>query len=231
MTFDYRKQYQEYRHYIDGLVERTKTPVTRASLAIVGAIAFTVFLAIFAIRPTLITIASLWKEINIEKVTITALDRKIKLLQAAKQNYDQVSSRLYLLDNAVPRNIEIESMAKNLESLATENNLNTLGFNEEKFWLLSAPSAVVSPVIISGIDITVAVGGQEEGIRNFVGNLEKLGRVVKINAITVRAVPANERIERPFPVYATLGISMFTSQSGVLDEPKIITNTKEKDQL
>jgi Tfp pilus assembly protein PilO len=229
MTFDYRKQYQEYRHYIDSLVEKAKTPVTRVSLAIVGAIAFSVFLAVFALRPTLITVAGLWKEINTEKTTITALDRKLKLLQAAKQNYDQASSRLYLLDTAGPQTVEIESMARELEVLAAENSLNTLEFREEKFWLLSPSPAGSLPVNVSGIDVMVSVGGQEAGIRNFVGNLEKLGRMVKINAITARAVPEKERIERPFPVYATLGITMFTSQPGVLDEPLPVI--KEKEQL
>lgn len=230
MIFDYRKQYQEYRHYIDGLVAKTKAPVARVSLAVVGAIVFTVFLAVFALRPTLITIAGLWKEINIEKTTIAALDRKLKLLQAAKQNYDQVSSKLYLLDNAIPKTVEIESMAKELEKLAADNGLATLEFGEENFWLLS-PSSENLPPGVSGIDIKISVGGQEAGIRSFVGNLEKLSRLAKINSITVRAVPEKERIERPFPVYATLGISMFTSQPGVLDEPKVIINTKEKDQL
>lgn len=231
MTFDYRKQYQEYRHYMNSLVEKTKAPAARASLAVVGAIAFTVFLAVFALRPTLITVAGLWKEINIEKTTITALDRKLKLLQAAKQNYDQVSPRLYLLDNAIPKTVEIESMAKQLEALAVENGLITLEFREENFWLLSPPPAGNIPASVSGIDIKISVGGKEDGIRSFVGNLEKLSRMVKIDAITVRAVPENERIERPFPVYATLGISMFTSQPGILDEPKVIIDTKEKDQI
>ena len=174
--------------------------------------------------------AGLWKEINIEKTTITALDRKLKLLQAAKQNYDQVSPRLYLLDNAIPKTVEIESLAKQLEALAVENGLITLEFREENFWLLSSPPAGNIPASVSGIDIKISVGGKEDGIK-FVGNLEKLSRMVKIDAITVRAVPENERIERPFPVYATLGISMFTSQPGILDEPKVIIDTKEKDQI
>ncbi len=218
MTFDYRKQYQEYRHYIDSLVEKTKVPAARASLAVVGAIAFAVILVVFALRPTLITLAGLWKEINIQKATIAALDRKVKLLQTAKQNYDRISSQIYLLERAIPKAVEIESMAKELEALAAENSLNTLEFRGEKFWLLPPSPAVDPQANISGIDINISVGGQEAGIRSFAGNLEKLSRMAKINAITVRAVPEKERIERPFPVYATLGISMFTSQPGVLEE-------------
>lgn len=230
MTFDYRKQYQEYRHYIDSLVEKAKAPAARVSLAVVGSIAFTVFLAVFALRPTLVTIAGLWKEINMEKTTIAALDRKLQLLQAAKQNYDQASPKLYLLDNAIPKTVEIESMAKELEKLAADNGLITLEFREENFWLLSSASENLPPSV-SGIDIKVSIGGQESGIRNFAANLEKLGRLAKINAITLRAVPEKERIERPFPVYATIGVSMFTSQPGILDEPKMIIEPKEKDQL
>ncbi|MBI5355993.1 hypothetical protein HZB78_00065 [Candidatus Collierbacteria bacterium] len=229
MTFDYRKQYQEYRHYIDSLVEKAKAPAARVSLAIVGAIAFAIILMVFALRPTLITIAGLWREINVEKTTIIALDRKVKLLQAAKQNYDEAGSQLYLLDRAIPKAVEVESMAKELEILAAENSLKTLEFREEKFWLLSPSPTGISPVNVSGIDINISVGGQESGIRDFAGNLERLSRMAKINAITVRAVPEKERIERPFPVYATINISMFTTQQGVLDEKSVII--KEKEQL
>ena len=114
MTFDYRKQYQEYRQYIDSIVEKAKAPAARVSLAVVGTIIFTGFLAVFALKPTLTTVAGLWKEINTEKEIIIGLDRKLKLLQTAKQNYDQASSRLYLLDRAIPTTIEVENMAKDL---------------------------------------------------------------------------------------------------------------------
>src|SRR3989339_1008391 len=112
MTFDYRKQYQEYRQYIDSIVEKAKVPAARVSLAVVGTIIFTGFLAVFALRPTLITVAGLWKEINTEKEIIIGLDRKLKLLQTANKNYDQAGSRLYFLDRAIPVTIEVENMAK-----------------------------------------------------------------------------------------------------------------------
>ncbi|KKT45553.1 MAG: hypothetical protein UW37_C0045G0004 [Candidatus Gottesmanbacteria bacterium GW2011_GWA2_44_17] len=118
MTFDYRKQYQEYRQYIDSIVEKAKIPATRVSLAVVGTIAFSGFLAVFALRPTLITVAGLWKEINTEKEIIVGLNKKLELLQTAKQNYEKVSSKLYLLDMAIPKTIEVENMAKDLELLA-----------------------------------------------------------------------------------------------------------------
>lgn len=227
MTFDYRKQYQEYRQYIDSIVEKTRTSATKVSLAVVGTIAFTVFLAVFAIKPTLTTVAGLWKEINTEKETIIGLDKKLKLLQAAKQNYDQVGSKLYLLDRAMPATIEIENMAQELELLASENGLNALEFKEENFWLLPPP-ADNSSIKISGVDVKMSIGGQEPQIRNFVGNLEKLGRMVKIKSITIRSVPETERTERPFPVYASLEITMFTTQN-VLEAPPI--ESPEKDQL
>ena len=218
MTFDYRKQYQEYRQYIDSIVEKAKAPAARVSLAVVGTIIFSGFLAVFALKPTLITIAGLWKEINTEKEIIIGLDRKLKLLQTAKQNYDKASSGLYLLDRAIPTTIEVENMAKDLELLALENGLNTLEFKQENFWLLSPQSGDNPSIKISGLDVKMSVGGQESQVRNFAGNLEKMGRMVKIESITVRSVPESERKERPFPVYATLSIITFTTQPGVLEE-------------
>ncbi|GEM_PF-2901227 len=229
MTFDYRKQYQEYRQYIESIVEKAKTSATRVSLAVVGTIAFSGFLAVFALRPTLITVAGLWKEINTEKEIIIGLDRKLKLLQTAKQNYDKASSKLYLLNRAIPKTIEVENMAKDLELLASANGLSTLEFREGNFWLLSPQPTDNSLISIFGLDATMLVGGQEPQIRNFVGNLEKLGRMVKIQSITIRSVPESERTQRPYSVYATLGITMFTSQQGVLGAPPV--ESQIKDQL
>lgn len=218
MTFDYRKQYQEYRQYIDSIVEKAKAPAARVSLAVVGTIIFSGFLAVFAIKPTLTTVAGLWKEINTEKEIIIGLDRKLKLLQTARQNYDKASSKLYLLDKALPETIEVENMAKDLESLALENGLSTLEFKQENFWLLQPLPAGNPSIKISGLDVKMSVGGQESQVRNFTANLEKMGRMVKIESMTVRSVPEAERKERPFPVYATLLITTFTTQPGVLEE-------------
>lgn len=218
MTFDYRKQYQEYRQYIDSIVEKAKAPAARVSLAVVGTIIFSSFLAVFALKPTLTTVAGLWKEINTEKEIIIGLDRKLKLLQTAGQNYDKAGSKLYLLDKALPETIEVENMAKDLESLALENGLSALEFKQENFWLLQPQPTDNSSIKISGVDIKMSVGGQESQVRNFTANLEKMGRMVKIESMTVRSVPEAERKERPFPVYATLLITTFTTQPGVLEE-------------
>lgn len=218
MTFDYRKQYQEYRQYIDSIVEKAKAPAARVSLAVVGTIFFSVFLAVFAIKPTLTTVAGLWKEINTEREIIIGLDRKLKLLQTAGQNYDKAGSKLYLLDKALPETIEVENMAKDLELLALDNGLNMLEFKQENFWLLQPPPAGNPSIKISGLDVKMSVGGQESQVRNFTANLEKMGRMVKIESMTVRSVPEAERKERPFPVYATLLITVFTTQPGVLEE-------------
>lgn len=229
MIFDYRKQYQEYRQYIKSLVEKVKTPATKVSLAVVGTITFTGFLAAFALRPTLITIAGLWKEINTEKEIIIGLDKKLGLLQTAKQNYEKNSSRIHLLDRAIPKTIEVETMAKDLELLALENGLITLEFKEGNFWLLSPQPADNFPISIFGLDVTMSVGGQESQIRNFVGNLERIGRMVKIQSMTIRSVPESERTQRPYPVYAMMGITIFTSQPGVLEASPV--ENQVKDQL
>lgn len=218
MTFDYRKQYQEYRQYINSIVEKAKAPAARVSLTVVGTIIFSGFLAVFAIKPTLTTVAGLWKEINTEREIIIGLDRKLKLLQTAGQNYDKASSKLYLLNKALPETIEVENMAKDLELLALENGLSALEFKQENFWLLQPQPTDNSSIKISGVDVKMSVGGQESQVRNFTGNLEKMGRMVKIESITVRSVPEAERKERPFPVYATLLITTFTTQPGVLEE-------------
>ena len=72
MTFDYRKQYQEYRQYIDSIVEKARLRLPGYLWPWSGLSLLPFFLAVFALRPTLITVAGLWKEINTEKKYIMA---------------------------------------------------------------------------------------------------------------------------------------------------------------
>jgi Tfp pilus assembly protein PilO len=216
MIFNYRSQYREYRRYIDLLKRRTKSPLIQTSLAVVGTLLLVATLAIVAIRPTAMTISSLWKNVKDEEKTIELLDRKIHSLQIAQQKLEQLESSLALAHRAIPSTPDLPGIARRLEVLAGEHRLILLGFSTRSMLFHREATASASPkasFVASTIPIIVDVGGNESNIRDFLKDLEQMDRVSRIQTVQLTAVPLKSRKELPFPVSGRVQAEFYTSQS------------------
>ena len=80
-----------------------ENPVARVSIELFLSIFTVIFFAVFAIRPTLLTIADLIKEIEDKEDLIVQLDRKIASLSSAETEYRKFYYQLGLLDEAIPK--------------------------------------------------------------------------------------------------------------------------------
>lgn len=215
MTFDYRSQYLEYRKYLDQLMKQVGSPVARASLAVVGALLFATFLAIAALRPTLVTIASLTRNINDERQTVSTLDKKIQSLQIAQKKLEDIKTRLGPAQVAIPDHVDIEGFTKELEILASQRGLVLLEVNQDGFLLSNGVAPTSQPGDIPKVSIVpvrVVVGGTEEAVRSFIADVENLDRLVVIATANFTEIRLEERKDRPYPISADLLLQIFTTQ-------------------
>lgn len=222
MTFDYRSQYREYRKYIEGLKQKVKTPTAQVSLAVVGTILFAAFLAAAALRPTLVIIASLVRDINLERQTIEALDRKIRALQVAQQRLERTQHLMGPATVAIPGELDADVFIKEIELLAFEHQLKLLTVDQREFMLYAEKSIASSndePLSIQSIPASLTIGGSEQSIREFLADLERLDRLVVVGSVQVTSVPPGNRQDRPYAVNATVVMSIYTSQH-VLDQKR-----------
>lgn len=216
MTFDYRTQYVEYRKYIDRLMKQVRTPVAQASLAVVGSLLFAAFLAVAALRPTVVTVASLIRNVNDERQSISILDKKIQSLQIAQKKLSEIKSNLAPANVAIPDHVSIEDFTKELEILAREHALVLLEVHQEGFLLYNAaiptpqPGSVPS---VSQVPIGVVVGGSEDAIRAFLVDLENLDRLVVVTNANFSEVGPEGRKDNPYPLSANLALTIFTTQT------------------
>lgn len=214
MKFDYRSEYQHYRKYVRNLiVEGIKKPATLTSLALVATIFFTSALAVFALRPTLVTISSLVREIRDEKDTIQALNNKIISLEQAQQTLERIENRLYLLENAIPKSSSLEEFFKQIEIIATKNKIAKLEFTQKDLVLKSSSPLAARKTDLSSISVSVIVGGNESSIRTFISDLESLERVVVLKSANITVVAPENRETQPYPLTATVNLEIYYQKS------------------
>src|SRR5690606_34207297 len=89
------------------------------------------------IRPTLVTMSDLIKELEDKRELDQQLGQKIAALSTAQSTYLSAQSRLAVLDEAIPTSPQFITSVKLLEKVASDNklvisNLNVIEIPEEK---------------------------------------------------------------------------------------------------
>jgi Tfp pilus assembly protein PilO len=100
-----------------------KKPVTKVSLEFFLSIIAILFFALFAIRPTLVTMSELVKEIEDKKELASQLQRKIVALSSAQEEYQRLESEIVMLNQSIPVQPELLEALKILEKLAGEEDI------------------------------------------------------------------------------------------------------------
>ena len=103
MAFDWRTEYHRYHRYFLSTRALYKKRAVVVYTGIILTLATITFFALFAIKPTVTTIASLVKEINSKKVVDQKLQTKINSLRQAQTNYSLISDKLVLIDQVLPQ--------------------------------------------------------------------------------------------------------------------------------
>ena len=116
----FRENRTAYLSKITDFYQKKQVKFYTSLILTLSAIAFFTFLAI---RPTLTVISSLRKEISDQEKVVTKLEEKLKNLGRAQQEYQEVKSELYLLNEALPKTPQLSLFLGQLEVLARENNL------------------------------------------------------------------------------------------------------------
>lgn len=159
-------------------------PVAVVSFELFLSIAVVIFFAVFAIRPTLLTMADLTKEIEDKRKLDTQMAQKVAALGTAQSQYLNFKDRVYVLDEALPRGAKTIETLKIIERIASEQKLVISNMT-----LLDVPED--PPVITPFTDlerklvpIQMSVVGSYASIRGFVEGLRNAQRSFITERIT-----------------------------------------------
>lgn len=196
----WQKDYARYKgFFLDILRVYRQRPDMQAFLEIILSLAAISIFAAFAIRPTILTILELNKEIKNKEDTTAKLEQKIVNLQTASSILESIGPDLVYLNQAVPTLAEPDEFIKQVEGHATLNSVNILG--------LAASDVVLAGKVEGGkkskeiealpqnaqeVPITLSVTGAYSNLLSFMKNLENLRRPIKIDSISITASETDE---------------------------------------
>lgn len=161
-------------------------PVAQVSMELFLTVGLVIFLALFAIRPTLLTMSDLLKEIEDKTELEEQLTKKVAALNSAQSLYLSIEDRLPILDAAIPSTPETIHSLKIIEKLATDQGvvLNSISLTEIPETPVEIPD--FEQLSRVNLDIALSVSGDYTSIKNFVAGLQNSQRTFVIDSVVFR---------------------------------------------
>lgn len=193
MALGWRKNYFRYKSYFLNIVNIYKQRKDlKMFLEVILSLITIAFFAIFALRPTLLTIAELVKDIEAKKQTVSKMDTKISNLQKAQDIMIQEEAKISLLRTAIPDKPSPEIFVRQIEGLVAKHSVNILGMSigeavlvgEEKVQRKKTEVTEL-PLGAGSLSFSVSVTGNYQSIISFLSDLENLRMPVKIDAVNI----------------------------------------------
>ena len=125
----WRKNYLRYKSYFLNVAGQYRQRADiKVYLEILLSLATVTIFSVFALRPTLLTIAELIKEIETKNDVISVIDSKIQDLSKAQLLSDQQRANLSLLHIAIPQKPSPDIFMRQVEVLSQKYQTSLTGF-------------------------------------------------------------------------------------------------------
>lgn len=208
-------------------------PIARVSLELFLTIGTILFFALVAIKPTLVTMSDLVKEIEDKTELEQKLNQKLAALASAQVEYQSLGDRIERLDEAIPSSANLIELLKIIEKTCSEEMViiesmtvssipDEIGENDlENFGLASF--AQVKREMLS---IRLTVIGNYQAIRNLTEKLRQNRRLMLVESISFnvednrgeKTLQATLTIETPY--YDLLGTNSGEEKEAVTRKTK-----------
>lgn len=166
----------------------------RAFLEIILSLSAITIFFVFALKPTALTIINLVKEIQEKRITIIALDLKIKNLQTAETILAQNEATLTDVDTAVSSHANVDVISKQIQGLAAKNSVAVLGFSVGQTLLVGTTTSTKKSFDYKSIpgnpgemQISLSIKGAYSNIASFIKDFEDLRIAIKIDNLGINS--------------------------------------------
>jgi hypothetical protein len=158
-----------------------------------------IVLVVFALKPTALTIISLYNQIKAKQATLSSLNQKISDLQTANNVFNQNQNFIPDVDAAVFSNPEPDTISKQILGLASKDSVSLLGVSIGQVFLVGKDN---SPKSSSGLEplpgsalampVSISFKGNYSDLLAFIKDFENLRIPVKIDSLTVSSSQTQE---------------------------------------
>jgi len=198
---NWRVDYAKYKKiFLDIYRIYNQKPELRAFLEVILTLTAISILGAFALRPTILTIIDLTKQIEAKKEVIDKMDQKIANTKVAQENYSLDEAQIGLLESAVPDGPSPEGLVRQMEGLANSEGVTILGSSISDIYLVGKPEKEKSntdkdltafPSGVKDMKFTITISGGYLDTKRFIEHLEFLRRPVKLDSINMTAQKSN----------------------------------------
>ncbi|MEN8253273.1 MAG: type 4a pilus biogenesis protein PilO [Patescibacteria group bacterium] len=166
------------------LLDFYKNPVAQVSTELFFTIAAVMFFALFAIRPTLVTMSDLVNELEEKRKLNTRLSQKIAALSSLQGQYSNWSQRAVVLNHAFPSSPELIKILKVIEKLASDNELAISDIKISQLPDNNDTDTDFQSLGRLSYPISITVLGDYSSIRQFIEDIQNMRRVLSADTIT-----------------------------------------------
>lgn len=179
-------------------------PIAKTSLELFFTIGLVMFLAFFAIQPTLVTMSDLIKEIEEKQALNENFSKKLAALASAQVEYASIQNQIPVLDQAIPLQVDVTENLKIIEKIATDSQIVIASLAVLEVPEVAATETDFSKLERKSLAIQLNATGDYAALRLFVENLLNNRRVFVTDSI---AISINERNNNK-TLQATISISI-----------------------
>lgn len=164
-------------------------PAVRVSLTLVLSLFLMAIFIVVALRPTIISIATLKKTISESEKTLQQLDAKVTNLQGAATQLEKIKPVLPLLNLNIPNTGAMYSpLTSAIETLSIQSGVRleseSLG-STLLFSRLLSPFAPNKNQVVIALPFTARVTGDYPNVATFLTNLLSMERIIMFESVTI----------------------------------------------
>jgi Tfp pilus assembly protein PilO len=179
IKYELSSQFKKARHHLSSL-DKTDQERLMGSSYIVLSLFAVAFFSIFAIYPTLGTIANLKRQYDDNIEVDQKLDQKISALSSLEQQYTELSqTSLPLIMNAIPQSPEIPSFTRKVESLAKTHGITLNFLNVGEVELFPAEKLQKG---FSALEFSITAEGAKEATNAFTKDVLSFDRIITLES-------------------------------------------------
>lgn len=139
------------------------------------------FFLVFAIRPTALTISSLWGDIKSKQILKSQLETKIDNIVKAQDNFSQVQERYQIVENSLPSRPRFAETAEQIQQSGSNSGLtvNSFDYNVD-----DSGGNLISPNV-KEYQVSLILDGSFASTTDFISRLLQNRRLININSLDI----------------------------------------------
>lgn len=189
----WRRNYVRYKRFFLTFFNRyQERQDLRMFLEILLSLATISLFSLLALRPTIVTIAQLIKEIESKKQVVAVMEAKIKNLTAAQTLYDTEIAKIRLLETSIPKNPSPDEFIRQVEGLSSRHSVGVLTMSIAETTLIgrdkSEQEQSVDGTVLGSegeVTFTVRTTADYQELYNFLTEFDKMRRPINIDSLSL----------------------------------------------